>query len=107
MPTEYEVAHTKYRTLAAKALEGDPVARKDKSKAMQEIVSIEREAAKTGTILNAVYRGDKVVVETQTAPSKRSLQEEYVRKFDGEKTVMIDGKEQTLQQYHSKRLLGR
>ncbi len=107
MPSEYEIAHTKYRALAVKALEGDPVAKKDKSKVMLEIVGIEREAARDGTILNAVYRGDKVVVESQNVPSKKSLQEEYIRKFDGEKTVTINGKEQTLQQYHSKRLLGK
>ena len=105
MSVEYQKAHTTYRTLAAKALEGDAQARKDKAKAMQEIVAIERQSAKQGVNLNAVYRGDKVEVETTASPTKRSLQEEYVRKFDGEKVVKIDGKEQTLREYHSKRLL--
>jgi hypothetical protein len=107
MSAEYQKAHTTYRTLAVKSLEGDAQARKDKAKVMQEIVAIERQSAKDGVNLSAVYKGDRVTVESTNSPSKRSLQEEYVRNFDDEKLVKIDGKEQSLRAYHSKRLLGR
>jgi hypothetical protein len=107
MPSEYEKAHETYRALVKAAQSGNAQAFKDKAKAMNEIRGIEREAARAGTVLNATYSGDKVKVDTTDVPSKRSLQEEYVRKFDPQVTVEIGGKEQTLQQYHSKRLLGK
>lgn len=114
MPSEYEIAHQKYRD-AVKRYDGgngDPKARPDKAKAMQEIVAIEREAAKAGTILSAEYKGDKVVVRTDQTDSKRSLQEAYVRDFDNEVTCMLPDekgqpKEQTLREYHRKRLLNK
>jgi hypothetical protein len=110
--TEYEKAHLAYRALAKAALGGDKQAHADKAKAMNGIRDIEREAAREGTILSAQYAGDRVLVKQEQTSSKRSLQEEYVRKFDAEKTVNISRpdqpvKEQTLREYHSKRLLGR
>jgi hypothetical protein len=105
MSKEYEKAHLQYRELAKKAAGGDAGAKSDKAKVMQEIRTMERDAARAGTTLNAVYRGEKVVVEKGEGDSKRSLQQEYVRKFDGEKKVNVGGKEQTLQQYHRGRLL--
>lgn len=110
-PSDYEKAHATYRELVKKANAGDRQAFADKAKAMGEIRAIERDAARAGTILSATYHGDKVVTQTRNTDTKRSLQEEYVRKFDGERTVMIaDGpgtepKEQTLQEFHRKRLL--
>ena len=106
MPTEYEKAHAQYRTLAKAALGGDKQAHADKAKVMNDIRSIERESARAGTVLSAKYAGDRVVVNEKKVASKRSLQEEYIRKFDSEKTVNLNGKEQTLQEYHTKRLLG-
>lgn len=107
MSKEYQAAQQKYQQLAKAAANGDTVARADKAKVVNEIRAIEREAARAGTVLSAVVKGDKVEVHTQDAPSKRSLQEEYVRKFDAEKKVNLGGKEQTLRDYHSKRLLGK
>jgi hypothetical protein len=100
MSAEYQKAHQAYR----KAVAENP---KDKAKAMNEIRNIERANAREGKILSAIYRGDTVVVETKDAPSKRDLQGEYIRKFDAAKTVPIGGKEQTLREYHTKRLLKR
>lgn len=114
MSTEYIKAHQKYRALVKAAAGGDAVARADKSKAMNEIRAIEREAARAGTILSATYApGDKVDVQTRQTDSKRSLQEEYVRKFDGDTVVSVperpgqEAKEQTLREFHRKRLLWR
>lgn len=116
MPSEYEKAHAKYRELAKAATGGDAQAHKDKAKAMQEIRAIEREAARAGTVLNAKYQGDKLVVKTEQADSRRSLQEEYVRKFDDKKKVMlpVDPREpegerraQTLREFHRRRLLSK
>lgn len=114
MSAEYVKAHQTYRDLAAKAKAGDKQAHADKAKAMEDIRNIERAAARDGTILSATYEpGNKVKVQTRKAPTKRSLQEEYVRKFDSEKTVMVadrageQPREQTLQEFHSRRLLWR
>ena len=112
MPSEYEKAHATYRALAKAAASGDKQAHADKAKAMNEIRNIEREAARAGTVLSATYApGDKVVVRSERTDGKRSLQEEYVRKFDPEVTVMLpdaaggEPKEQTLREFHTKRLL--
>jgi hypothetical protein len=56
------------------------------------------------------YRGDEVEVKIAKTPTKRSLQESYVRDFDNKMLVKIgprgsDPKEQTLRQYHAKRVL--
>lgn len=113
MPSEYETAHAKYRELARASANGDQKAKADKAKVMNDIRGIEREAARGGTVLSATYAPDKVVVRSQPTHSKRSLQEEYVRKFDGETVVEIADKagseprEQTLQEYHRRRLLGK
>lgn len=87
--------------------DGKPGDKSDKAKIANEIRQMERESARSGVVLSAVYRGDKVIVETRDAPSKRSLQEEYCRKFDGEKQVEINGKPTTLRKYHEDRLLRR
>jgi hypothetical protein len=84
-----------YAALAAKAREGDKQAFRDKAKAAVEVRQIERE-------LNA--------------QPKRSLQEEYVRKFDDKTPVVIQTRHQdgtpyefrgTLREYHANRLLKR
>lgn len=105
MSKAYEKAHLSYRELAKKAAGGDSQAKSAKAKVMEEIRGMEREAARAGTTLTAVYQGEKVKVSAEHGDSKRSLQQEYVRKFDGEKKVNVGGKEQTLQQYHRGRLL--
>jgi hypothetical protein len=109
MPSEYENAHAEYRKLAKAALEGNEQARRDKSKAMQTIVAIEREAARAGTILNAVYKGEKIETIKEQTESKRSLQEEYCRKFDAEKKVVLSegAAPTTLRDHHRARLLGK
>jgi hypothetical protein len=100
MPTDYENAHSKYRKLAA---ERSP----DKAKAMSEIRQIERQAAKEGKILSAVYKGDKIETQVTETTSKKSLQEEYCRKFSDKAVVNVGGKPQTLREFHTKRLLTR
>lgn len=107
MPTEYEKAHATYRELVKKAASGDAVAKSEKAKVMNDIRAIERDAARAGTVLSASYQGDQIKTQSQTVRSKRSMQEEYVHKFDGEAVVNVGGKEQTLREYHSKRLLGK
>jgi CTP-dependent riboflavin kinase len=107
MPTEYEKAHAAYRELAKKAASGDQQAKADKAKAMNDIRTIEREAARAGTVLSATYQGEKLVTRSEPTHSKRSLQEEYVRKFDGDTEVFVNGEHTTLQKFHAKRLLGR
>lgn len=107
MPTEYEKAHAAYRELAKKASNGDAQAKADKVKAMNDIRAIERDAARAGTILSATYQGEKLVTHSTNTHSKRSLQEEYVRKFDGDTEVVVNGETTTLQKFHAKRLLGR
>lgn len=114
--TEYEKAHTKYRELAKAAAAGSSEAKAEKARVMNDIRTIEREAARAGTRLNAVYRGDRVEVQQTEGRSKRSLQEEYVGKFaskDGQPEPEVKGLEwqdkpvKTLKEYHSKRLLGK
>lgn len=99
MPTEYEKAHEAYRKTT-------PLSQ-DRIKAMNEIRHIERQAAREGTILSATYKGEQIVTQQRSAPSKRSLQEEYCRKFKDDAVVNVGGKDQTLRQYHTKRLLGK
>jgi len=105
MNSEYKKAVDAYNALAKKALSGDAQARADKAKAMNEIRSIERDAARSGVVL----RRDGTRIETH---AKRSLQEEYVRRFDAKTPVRIvgrGGKEEvtTLAKHHSRRLLGK
>lgn len=116
--SDYLKAQERYQALAKAAANGDQQAFKDKAKAMNEIRGIEREAARAGTVLSARRVGDKIVVDQQEGRSKRSQQEEYIDKFDGEVTAMLPDlssgggdpkkrelKEQTLREYHRKRLL--
>ena len=58
-------------------------------------------------MLSATYQGEKLVTRSDGTHSKRSLQEEYVRKFDGDTEVVVNGEQTTLQKFHAKRLLGR
>jgi hypothetical protein len=115
--TEYIEAQKTYAKLADAARSGNAQAREDKIKAMNEIRAIERQSAREGRVLSANVRkngkGDyDVKVSVADAPTKRSLQEEYIRKFKppiGEKEVVvkINGQETTLAAHHSKRLLGK
>jgi hypothetical protein len=107
MAKEIEKAYADYQALAKKAANGDLQAKQDKAKAMGEIRQIEREAARAGTILKTKLVGDRVVATEEQTSSKRSLQEEYVRKFDDKAKVRIGGREQTLAQYHRARLLNK
>lgn len=88
--------------------------RADKVKASLEMREIERAANRDGKPLLTEQRGDRLIVRTQeNVPTKRELQGEYIRKFDEEKRVRIadrpgeEPKEQTLREFHGKRLLGR
>lgn len=106
--TEYEKAYATYNQLATRAKSGDRVAMADKAKAMNEVRAIERDAARSGTILTPIGSARGITVETASAASKRSLQDEYVRKFDANKAVCeIAGKQQTRADYHRARLLGK
>lgn len=95
---EYEAAHNAYRKLADAAAKGDVKAKEDKLQAFQTVRAMEREAAKGGVVLR-----DGKIVGTGI-PTKKSLQEEYIRKLDGEKQVEIDGKETTVRQHAKERL---
>lgn len=99
----YQKAHQKYRE-AVKSGSRPADGQSDKARAMNEVVAIEREAAREGINLSAAYRGDQVVVSHTEGDTKKSLQQEYVRKFDNEVETKIDGKEQTLRDWHRKRL---
>lgn len=103
MSAEYKKAHERYRQAVAQQ------AKPERAKIMNEIRQIERDSAREGKVLSATYKGDQVVVSVTDAPTKRSLQEEYVRKFDDKvKIPLIEGKDpQTLREYHSQRLLRR
>ena len=110
--SEYEKAHAEYRAAAKAAAAGDAKAKSAKAEIMNGIRAIERDAARAGTVLSAHYRGEKVHVREEETESKKSLQEEYVRKFkpkDGSAPpmVMIGKTETTLVDYHRKRLLGK
>jgi len=112
MATDYEKAHAAYREAAKAAAAGDAKAKSAKADIMNDIRRIERESARAGTLLNAVYKKDKIEVNSTLTETKQSLQEEYVRKFkpkDGSPPpkVMINGKETTLVDHHRKRLLGK
>lgn len=110
--SEYKKAVQTYNALAEKAKAGDKQAHADKAKAMLEVRQIQRQAAREGTILSHNMKEGQVVVSTEDAPTKRSLQEEYVRSFDDKAEVKVGNQHQeeqvtTLRKYHSKRLLGK
>jgi hypothetical protein len=112
MSAEYKKAHEAYLKAAEAARGGDKDAFKAKAKIVNEIRQMERLANREGRPLNAVYRdANTVEVQVGNAPTKRSLQEEYVRKFENrgaggeEPIVSVGGKNQKLSEYHRKRLL--
>lgn len=73
--SEYEKLAAKYADLRDKGAE-DRQARKDKNKPFQEMRSMELEAAKLG--INATGGH----VSPKRGPTKQSMQEEYVRRFE-------------------------
>jgi len=107
MASDYENVHAEYRKLAKAAAGGDTEALKQKAGVMQHIRQIERESARAGTVLNAVYEKDRIKVDKTQVRSKRSMQEEYIGKFDGEKQVVVDDNTgpETLQNFHRRRLI--
>jgi hypothetical protein len=103
----YQQLHEQYNSLLAKSREGDKAAFKAKAEVMNEIRNVERESARAGKVISYAHdpkTGKGAVIEKRTT-SKRSLQEEYIRKFDDKKVVKIDGKETTLQDWHRSRLI--
>ena len=107
MSKEYNEANARYAAMAAKAKGGDKDAMKEKAIIVSEMRQMERAAARDGRVLNAVNNKGKIEVKTETAESKRSLQEEYVRKFDDKKPVVLEGRQTTLRAYHRERLLAK
>lgn len=80
-------------------------ARESKAQLRQECREMERESNRDGQIMTAtVNRSGRVSVEVKEADSKRDLQGEYLRKFNNEAPVRVGGQDQTLRQYHKKRL---
>jgi len=80
-------------------------ARADKVRASLHVQEIESDMRRQGQNPKVTYRGDNVEVKITQSPAKRSMQEAYVRDFDNKTIVKIGDKEQTLRQYHSKRVL--
>lgn len=112
MSKELTTAYAKYNELNGKSKAGDKAAQAEKPKLMNEIRNIERQSARDGVVTNPVTRRDATVIETKNTSSRRSLQEEYVRRFDDKVQVKIDQRGAapftgTLREFHSKRLLGR
>lgn len=110
---EYKALHEQYRkavtaSQTAELQKDRDVAKRDKARLMGDIRAVEREAARNGQLLSAVAgAGGEVRVDVRETETKRSLQEEYCRKFNDEAPVKIGGREQTLRQYHRRRLLGK
>lgn len=100
MNKSYHDEVKRYRELAARAAEGDAQARKDKAKAMNTLRAMEREAAREGQVWS-------LGVKVAEGPTKRSLQEDYIRRHDDKRVVEINGVRQTLREFHSRRLLGK
>jgi hypothetical protein len=103
MSVEEKYSRLQERRRAAKTAE-------ERHKMAPEIRAMEREAAKAGKILTAVPKaGGKFAVEVKQTSSKRSMQEEYCRKFSDEAQVILkDGEKPiTLREHHEKRLLGK
>lgn len=90
---KYKKTHAAYKALAA-----DPAKRADKVKIHQEVLAMEREAARDGVLLEAGVR------VSEGGETKKSLQQEYCRKFDDEVPVKLNDKETTLRKYHKTRL---
>lgn len=107
---EYKKEWAAYDEAAKKSAGGDKQARSDKARIRETIRRMEREDARDGRIVTPVRNRGGVAVEVDDVDNKRSLQEEYCRKFDKDVTVMIPDKpgsppkEQTLREFHRKRL---
>lgn len=93
---EYKKAWDTYRALAIKSVNDLPP-RTEKNAAHQIVIAMEREAAKNGIVLES---GQQV----GTMPTKRSMQEEYIRGFDNKAQVDLGDGPTTLQEHHAKRL---
>ena len=112
MSKEYTEAYGRYAGLVEKSKRGDAAAREEKAKVAADLRAMERQANREGRVLTPVNRGgNRIAVETTDAPTRRSLQEEYVRRF---KDVPVkfkrrDGREfeGSLRDYHRERLMGR
>jgi hypothetical protein len=111
---EYQKLQQDYAAALAKSKGTTPEAKAafaDKARIMGDIRQAERESARAGTVLNPVHRGGRVEVESTPTHSKRSLAEEYVRKFDDKIPVEVENRRTgetfrgTLQEYHARRLL--
>ena len=108
---QYKKKWDAYEVSKSKAAAGDRGAMADKAKQRVELKQMEREAARDGVVLEPAadkqgrYTGTVSAEETET---KRSLQQEMVRKFDREAVVKFktpQGEyEGDLRTYHEKRL---
>lgn len=112
MPTDYEKELLRHRDLDRKSAAGDLQAKKEKAKVGETLRAMEREANRSGTVLQPSWQGDGVVVKKKEGPSKRVLQEAALLKYDDEKPVEIaerageEPRVTTLRQHHRKRLFG-
>jgi len=109
---EYTKAYESYNAAVAKSKGGDQGAKAEKVTIMADIRAMERQSAREGTVLNPVMQGKNIAVQVAKTSSRRSLQEEYTRKFNERTPVKIqtrDGTEftGTLREYHTGRLLNR
>lgn len=108
---QYQDLHSKYAALAKKSADGDLTARKEKAKVFQDVRSMEREAARDGYVLAGGKDQTKAATGREQVATKRSLQEEYVRKFESpdgkDPEVVLNGEKITLARHHRKRLLGK
>lgn len=107
MVAELKKLYERLNAAREKAREGDKVARKDKEKIMSEIRNTERQLAREGKPVSVSADGDSVRITLGECDTKRSLQEEYVRRFDAATPVRINNREQTLREYHRRRLFGK
>ena len=112
MSKEYAKAYESYNAAVAKSKAGDQGAKAEKATIMADIRNMERQSARNGTVLNPIAQGKNIAVQVTETSSRRSLQEEYTRKFSAETPVKIktrDGAEftGTLREYHANRLLRR
>ena len=110
--SNYAKAAEKYQQLAQRAAQGDAQAKADKAKARLEMRQMEREGARNGVILDGGQDTTAQVIRQngEEPRTKRAMQEEYCRRFDAKKEVMVQtGKgepyKSTLREFHSKRLL--
>lgn len=113
MSQKVQKLYEEYNGLLAKSKTGDKAAFTLKAEKMNEIRQVEREESRAGRFHNPLIRQGKLVIVTTETSSRRSLQEEYVRRFDDKVPVKIDRRDGrdpfvgTLQQFHRDRLLKR